>query len=89
MVEDREAIDSGARVGPRYFSTGEAIDGSRRIAYARGTSKPGDAVSFQRISSSGTHVGTYPALAPVAETVLLAWTAGDTASSVIRVERVE
>lgn len=29
MVEDREAIDSGARVGPRHFATGEAIDGSR------------------------------------------------------------
>ncbi|WP_271553768.1 amidohydrolase family protein [Bradyrhizobium sp. CCBAU 45394] len=29
MVEDRESIDSGARVGPRHFATGEAIDGSR------------------------------------------------------------
>lgn len=29
MVEDREAIDAGARMGPRYFATGEAIDGSR------------------------------------------------------------
>lgn len=29
MVEDREAVQSGARVGPRYFATGEAIDGSR------------------------------------------------------------
>ncbi|MBR7619750.1 PD40 domain-containing protein [Phenylobacterium sp. 20VBR1] len=29
MVEDRESLDAGARVGPRYFSTGEAIDGSR------------------------------------------------------------
>lgn len=28
-VEDREAINSGARVGPRYYTTGEAIDGSR------------------------------------------------------------
>ena len=29
MVEDREAIDAGLRVGPRHFATGEAIDGSR------------------------------------------------------------
>jgi Tol biopolymer transport system component/cytosine/adenosine deaminase-related metal-dependent hydrolase len=28
-VETREALDSGTRVGPRYFGTGEAIDGSR------------------------------------------------------------
>jgi Tol biopolymer transport system component/cytosine/adenosine deaminase-related metal-dependent hydrolase len=28
-VETREALESGARVGPRYFGTGEAIDGSR------------------------------------------------------------
>jgi hypothetical protein len=29
MVEERESIQSGRRVGPRYFATGEAIDGSR------------------------------------------------------------
>jgi len=29
MVEEREAVQSGARIGPRYFATGEAIDGSR------------------------------------------------------------
>jgi Tol biopolymer transport system component/cytosine/adenosine deaminase-related metal-dependent hydrolase len=29
MVETREALESGAQVGPRYFATGEAIDGSR------------------------------------------------------------
>ncbi|MEV7095347.1 amidohydrolase family protein [Amycolatopsis sp. NPDC051045] len=29
MVETREALDSGALTGPRYFATGEAIDGSR------------------------------------------------------------
>jgi Tol biopolymer transport system component/imidazolonepropionase-like amidohydrolase len=28
-VETREASDSGARLGPRYFATGEAIDGER------------------------------------------------------------
>ncbi|RZQ64652.1 amidohydrolase family protein [Amycolatopsis suaedae] len=29
MVETREALDGGRRTGPRYFATGEAIDGSR------------------------------------------------------------
>ena len=29
MVEERESFQSGQRVGPRYFATGEAIDGSR------------------------------------------------------------
>jgi Tol biopolymer transport system component len=29
MVEDRESLQSGARTGPRYFATGEAVDGSR------------------------------------------------------------
>ena len=32
MVEERESVQSGARLGPRYFATGEAIDG-RRIYY--------------------------------------------------------
>jgi Tol biopolymer transport system component len=29
MVEARESFQSGARIAPRYFATGEAIDGSR------------------------------------------------------------
>ncbi|HEV7896555.1 MAG TPA: amidohydrolase family protein [Planosporangium sp.] len=29
MVEGRESMQSGARLAPRYFGTGEAIDGSR------------------------------------------------------------
>jgi Tol biopolymer transport system component len=29
MVEERESVQSGVRVAPRYFGTGEAIDGSR------------------------------------------------------------
>jgi Amidohydrolase family len=28
-VETREALDAGARLGPRFFATGEAVDGSR------------------------------------------------------------
>ncbi|WP_305784051.1 amidohydrolase family protein [Symbioplanes lichenis] len=29
MVEERESVQSGARIAPRYFATGEAVDGSR------------------------------------------------------------
>jgi Tol biopolymer transport system component len=29
MVEARESVQSGARIAPRYFGTGEAVDGSR------------------------------------------------------------
>lgn len=32
MVEEREAVGSGARLGPRFVATGEAVDG-RRIYY--------------------------------------------------------
>ncbi|WP_406108922.1 amidohydrolase family protein [Micromonospora globbae] len=29
MVEERESVQSGARIGPRYYATGEAVDGPR------------------------------------------------------------
>ncbi len=42
MVEDREAIDSGARIGARHFATGEAIDGSRIFYnFMRPVTEPG------------------------------------------------
>lgn len=61
MVEDREAIDSGARLGPRYFSTGEAIDGGRiYYNFMRPVTEPGqmarelaraDALSYDLIKT--------------------------------------
>jgi Tol biopolymer transport system component/imidazolonepropionase-like amidohydrolase len=36
-MEDREAVESGGRIGPRLFTTGEPFDGTR-IYYAGGTS---------------------------------------------------
>jgi Tol biopolymer transport system component/imidazolonepropionase-like amidohydrolase len=36
-MEDREAFDSGARIGPRVMTTGEPLDGSR-VYYAGGAS---------------------------------------------------
>jgi imidazolonepropionase-like amidohydrolase len=42
MVEDREAIDSGARIGARHYATGEAIDGSRIFYnFMRPVTEPG------------------------------------------------
>jgi imidazolonepropionase-like amidohydrolase len=38
--EDREAIESGARIGPRVFTTGEPFDGTR-IYYPGGTALDG------------------------------------------------
>lgn len=29
MLENRESVDAGARIGPRHFGTGDALDGSR------------------------------------------------------------
>ena len=34
-VEEREALQSGNRVGPRFFATGEALDGSRVYSITR------------------------------------------------------
>jgi hypothetical protein len=65
----------------------ESGDGSRRIAYARGTTNAG-VVSFQRVTSGRIELGMYPALAAVSDGVLMAWTTGDPAQSVIRVEKV-
>lgn len=42
LVEDREAIDSGARIGARHYGTGEAIDGSRIFYnFMRPVTEPG------------------------------------------------
>jgi Tol biopolymer transport system component/predicted amidohydrolase len=42
MVEDREAIDSGARIAARHYATGEAIDGSRIFYnFMRPVTEPG------------------------------------------------
>ena len=41
-VEDKEAVESGRRIGPRTFSTGDPIDGTR-IYYPGGTTIDGGA----------------------------------------------
>jgi len=53
MVEDREALDSGARIGPRYFATGEAIDGGRiYYNFMRPVTEPGQmALELERVTA--------------------------------------
>ncbi|MDB5453769.1 MAG: amidohydrolase, partial [Caulobacteraceae bacterium] len=55
MVEDKEALDAGLRVGPRYFSTGEAIDGGRTYYnFMRPVSEPGQmALELERAKALG------------------------------------
>jgi hypothetical protein len=55
MAEDREAIDAGLRIGPRYFSTGEAIDGSRiYYNFMRPVTEPGQmALELSRARALG------------------------------------
>jgi len=45
-AEEREAVESGRRLGPRLFSAGEAIDGTR-IYYAGGRSLDGAQLTAQ------------------------------------------
>jgi len=54
-IEERESIDSGARIGPRYFTTGEAIDGSRiYYNFMRPVSEPGQLeLELQRAEALG------------------------------------
>jgi Tol biopolymer transport system component len=61
MVEDREALDSGARIGARHYATGEAIDGSRIFYnFMRPVTEPGqmalelsraDALSYDMVKT--------------------------------------
>lgn len=76
MVEDREAIDSGARVGPRYFSTGEAIDGSRIFYnFMRPVTEPGQmALELSRAQALGYDlIKTYVRLPFQMQQEVIAW----------------
>jgi Tol biopolymer transport system component len=68
FVETQEALESGRRVGPRYFGTGEAIDGSRvYYNFMRPTRSVGQlALELERAKALGYNlVKTYVRL-PVA-----------------------
>lgn len=76
MVEDRESIDSGARVGPRHFGTGEAIDGSRIFYnFMRPVTELGQLVLELRRAEALSYdlVKTYVRLAPEAQRDVITW----------------
>jgi len=76
MVEDREAIDAGARIGPRHFATGEAIDGSRiYYNFMRPVTEPGQMeLEFARAAALDYDlIKTYVRLAPEQQRKVIAW----------------
>ena len=76
MVEDRESLDSGARIGPRYFATGEAIDGSRiYYNFMRPVTEPGQmALELQRAQALAYDlIKAYVRLPAAAQRDLITW----------------
>lgn len=76
MVEDKESLESGARVGPRHFATGEAIDGSRIFYnFMRPVTEQGQlALELQRAEAlSYDLLKTYVRLAPETQRNVIAW----------------
>jgi Tol biopolymer transport system component/imidazolonepropionase-like amidohydrolase len=76
MVEDREAIESGARLAPRHFATGEAIDGSRIFYnFMRPVTEPGQMdLELQRAEALGYDlIKTYVRLAPDKQKAVIDW----------------
>lgn len=75
-VEDQEAIESGARLGPRYYATGEAIDGSRIFYnFMRPVTEPGQmALELQRAQAlSYDLIKTYVRLSGERQKEVIAW----------------
>lgn len=75
-VEDQEAIESGARLGPRYYATGEAIDGSRIFYnFMRPVTEPGQmALELKRVEAlSYDLIKTYVRLSGERQKEVIAW----------------
>ncbi|ADG10321.1 amidohydrolase [Caulobacter segnis] len=75
-VEDQEAIESGKRIGPRYYATGEAIDGSRIFYnFMRPVTEPGQmALEMQRAEAlSYDLIKTYVRLSGERQREVIAW----------------
>jgi len=75
--------------GSLMMAWDESGDGPRRIALARGRVDPAGRVSIERLISDPLRTGMYPALATAQDGLILAWTSGDAAASVIRVEAMK
>jgi cytosine/adenosine deaminase-related metal-dependent hydrolase len=76
MVEERESVQSGARIGPRYFATGEAIDGSRIFYnFMRPTYDPGQvALELERAGALDYDLmKSYVRLSPERQRQVIAW----------------
>ncbi|MEU4427799.1 amidohydrolase family protein [Actinoplanes sp. NPDC024001] len=76
MVEERESVQSGARVGPRYFATGEAVDGSRIFYnFMRPTYEPAQvALELERAGALGYDLmKAYVRLSPERQRQVIAW----------------
>jgi Tol biopolymer transport system component/imidazolonepropionase-like amidohydrolase len=75
-VEDQEAIQSGARLGPRYFATGEAIDGSRiYYNFMRPVTEPGQMELELRRAEALSYdlIKTYVRLSAERQKAVTAW----------------
>lgn len=75
-VEDQEAIESGARVGPRYYATGEAIDGSRIFYnFMRPVTEPGQMALEMRRAEALSYdlIKTYVRLSGERQKEVIAW----------------
>ena len=76
MVEDREAVESGARLAPRHFATGEAIDGSRIFYnFMRPVTESGQMeLELQRAGAlSYDLIKTYVRLSPEKQRAVIDW----------------
>ncbi len=76
MVEDRESIQSGMRLAPRHFATGEAIDGGRIFYnFMRPVTEPGQMqLELQRAAAlSYDMIKTYVRLSPEKQRDVIEW----------------
>ena len=76
MVEDRESIQSGMRLAPRHFATGEAIDGGRIFYnFMRPVTEPGQMqLELQRAAAlSYDMIKTYVRLSPERQRDVIEW----------------
>jgi hypothetical protein len=66
----------------------EGSEGARRVAFAHGAPGADGVVRFARSVEGHDNAATYPVLAAAGDGILAAWTSGDAAASVIRVQPV-
>ncbi len=66
----------------------ELAGGTRHVALALGSAAAVSPPAFARQVLSGAEPATYPVVAPVGDGVLVAWTSGSPAASMIRVARM-